>query len=299
MTLQFERVVATGNPALDSGIGDTALKTFNGVTYLYSTTGPGGGVVAWRIVEGGAPQVVDEHYFTGSISMQVGRSGVPVSLAGNDQLILDVDTATGLVGYALNADGTIGALQETGALIGGGDISAVVQVSFGATSLLTIAHEDTDQINTYSVNADGSLSLTGAISGVADSLQTLQVGTGQFIVAADAASSSINTYGINPNSGVLNTIDNEDAIATLGINAPTAVEVVQAYGNSWVVVAGAGSNSISVMHMAADGKLTPTDHVLDTLHTRFESVQDLSVIEVDGRVFVVAGGGMMGSPCSP
>ncbi|WP_170333633.1 dockerin type I domain-containing protein [Ruegeria arenilitoris] len=291
MTLQFERVVATGKPALDSGIGDTALKTFNGVTYLYSTTGPGGGVVAWRIVEGGAPQVIDEQYFTGSISMQVGRSGVPVSLAGNDQLILDVDTATGLVGYALNADGTIGALQETGTLIGGGDISAVVQVSLGATSLLTIAHEDTDQINTYSVNADGSLSLTGAISGVADSLQTLQVGTGQFIVAADAASNSINTYGINPNSGVLNTIDNGDAIATLGINAPTAVEVVQAYGNSWVVVAGAGSNSISVMHMGADGKLTPTDHVLDTLHTRFESVQDLSVIEVDGRVFVVAGGG--------
>ncbi|MTI00905.1 dockerin type I domain-containing protein [Roseibium sp. RKSG952] len=291
MTLQFERVVATGKPALDSGIGDTALKTFNGVTYMYSTTGPGGGVVAWRIVEGGAPQVIDEQYFTGSISMQVGRSGVPVSLAGNDQLILDVDTATGLVGYALNADGTIGALQETGTLIGGGDISAVVQVSLGATSLLTIAHEDTDQINTYSVNADGSLSLTGAISGVADSLQTLQVGTGQFIVAADAASSSINTYGINPNSGVLNTIDNGDAIATLGINAPTAVEVVQAYGNSWVVVAGAGSNSISVMHMGADGKLTPTDHVLDTLHTRFESVQDLSVIDVDGRVFVVAGGG--------
>ena len=69
-----------------------------------------------------------------------------------------------------------------------------------------------------------------------------------------------------------------------------AIEVVEAYGQSWVIVAGSGSNSLSVMGLRSDGRLIPKDHVLDTLNTRFESVQDLSVIEVNGRAFIVAGG---------
>ncbi len=43
---------------------------------------------------------------------------MPVTLGGQDRLILDVDTATGLVGYDLLADGSIGTLRETGTLSG-------------------------------------------------------------------------------------------------------------------------------------------------------------------------------------
>ena len=129
MMLQFESVVATGSAALDSGIRDTALKTLNGATYLYSLTGPGGGVAVWKLVDGAVPQLVDTEYFSGSITFQVGRTGTPISFGGGDQLILDVDTANGLVGYDLNADGTVGSLRETGTLTGGGDISALVKLS--------------------------------------------------------------------------------------------------------------------------------------------------------------------------
>ncbi|WP_170326696.1 beta-propeller fold lactonase family protein [Ruegeria arenilitoris] len=287
MVLQFEGVVATGSAALDSGIGDTALKTLNGETYLYSVTGPGGGIVVWKLVEGALPQLQDTEYFSGTITYQVGDTAMPVSLAGDDQLILDVGTATGLVGYELNPNGTVGALQETDSLVGGGDISALVQLG----NVLTIAHEATGQIATYTVNGDGSLSLMASVAGQADSMQVLQAGAGHFVIAADSISGTINTYNVDQNTGALTTVDNSDALATLGIATPTAVEVVQAYGQSWVVVAGAGSNSLSVMELAADGRLIATDHVLDSLHTRFETVQDLAVVEADGHVFVVAGGG--------
>ncbi|WP_211198692.1 beta-propeller fold lactonase family protein [Ruegeria haliotis] len=289
--LQFEGVVATGSVALDSGIGDTALKTFNGDTYLYTVTGPTGGIAVWRLVDGALPQIVDTEYYGGAITFQMGRSGIPVTLAGEDQLVLDVNTATGLVGYDLNADGTIGSLQETDTLSGGGDISALVQMSLGSADLLAIAHEDTGQIGTYHVNNDGTLSLAGFVVGEADSMQAIQSGAGRFVVSSDAASNAITTYRVDPNSGTLSAIDNSATTGTLGIATPTAVEVVEAYGQSWVVVAGSGSNSVSVMRLSSDGRLIPTDHVLDTLDTRFESVQDLSVIEVDGRVFVVAAGG--------
>ncbi|WP_420583942.1 beta-propeller fold lactonase family protein [Ruegeria sp.] len=287
MMLQFEGVVATGSAALDSGIGDTALKTFNGVTYLYSVTGAGGGITVWRLSEGQLPQQQDTEYFSGTITYQVGRSGTPISLAGEEQLVLDVFSANGLVGYQLNPNGTIGTLQETGAIPGGGDVSALVQTG----SVLTVAHDRTDQIATYTIGPGGGLTAVSTVSGQADSMQALQIGTDHYVIAADAASNTVSTYNVDGTTGALTETDNSDALSTLGIGTPTAVEVVQAYGQSWVVVAGAGSSSLSVMELAADGSLTPTDHVLDSLHTRFGNVQDLSVVEVDGHVFVVAGGG--------
>ncbi|WP_170574392.1 dockerin type I domain-containing protein [Ruegeria atlantica] len=286
MVLQFEGVVATGSATLDSGIGDTALKTFNGVTYLYSVTGPAGGIAVWELVEGALPQLVDTEFFGESITYQVGRSVTPVTLAGEEILALDVRSATGLVGYELNPSGTIGALQETDTLIGGGDISALAQVS----DVLIAAHETTGQITSYTVNADGTLNASASVTAEADSMKVLQVGDHNYAVACDAASGMINTYNLDDSTGALSVVDNSETLATLGIATPTAVEVVQVYNQSWLIVAGAGSNSLSVMELAVDGRLVPTDHVLDTLHTRFGSVQDLAVVEVEGHVFVVAGG---------
>ncbi|MCX8955384.1 hcalcium-binding protein, partial [Ruegeria sp. NA] len=181
--LQFEGVVATGSAALDSGIGDTALKTFNGTTYLYTVTGPGGGVAVWRLVESALPQLVDTEYYSGTITFQVGRSGAPITLAGTEQLVLDVNMAVGLVGYDLNPDGTLDTLMETGSLTGGGDISAIVQVSIGPMDVLAMAHEETGQIGTYLVNPDGTLSLAGLVAGSGDAMQTLRAGTDPFLVS--------------------------------------------------------------------------------------------------------------------
>ncbi len=289
--LQFESVVATGSTALDSGIGDTALKTLNGNTYLYTVTGQGGGVAVWRLVDGALPQLIDTEYYSGTITFLVGRSGTPVTLAGTEQLVLDVNTAMGLVGYDVNADGTIGSLKETGTLNGGGDISAIVQVSFGSLDVVAVAHEDTGNIGTYYVNSDGSLSLAGLITGEADTMQTLRAGSELFLISGDAVTNSVATFRIDSDTATLTEIDNSSALGTLGVSTPTAVETVEAYGKSWVVVAGSGSNSLSVLQLNSDGSLKATDHVLDTLHTRFESVQDLAVVDVNGQVFVVAGGG--------
>ncbi|MEM6657957.1 MAG: dockerin type I domain-containing protein [Pseudomonadota bacterium] len=290
MLLQFETVVATGSATLDSGIGDTALKTFNGDTYVYSVTGPFGGVAVWRLVEGAAPQLVDTELHGGSIIYQVGRFGVPVTLGGQVKLVLDVNTATGLVSYDLNADGTVGALTETGTLTGGGDISSLAQTSLGTTDLLVVAHDKTGQIGTYRINPDGTLSVAGLVTADADAMHIAEIDGGRFVITSDAASDALRVFSVNQSTGVLTAIDNSDTTATVGIDAPTAVEIVEAHGNSWLIVAGSGSNSLSVMEVASDGRLIPTDHVLDTLDTRFEAVQDIAVIDIAGHIYVAAGG---------
>jgi len=289
--LQFSRMVATGIAALDSGIGDTALKTFNGDTYLYSVSGVGGGIVAWSLVEGGAPVRVDDQFFSSSITWQVDRSITAVTLGGEDQLVLDIDMATGLVSYDLSSDGRVGSLQETGGLVGGGDIGAVVQTPVPGGDFLTISHDDTGQIGSYRVNSDGSLSMVHMVSGRASEMQSVAAGSGQFVVMADASTNAVTAYQVNPVSGFLGQTDSHGAAEGLGLNAPTALEVVQAHGKSWVLVGGSESDSITVMELRTDGSLIPRDHLLDTLHTRFESLQDMAVVEVSGQVFVAAGGG--------
>ncbi|WP_170605455.1 dockerin type I domain-containing protein [Ruegeria arenilitoris] len=291
MMLRFDRMVATGFAALDSGIGDTCLKIVNGDTHIFSFTGVNGGIASWKLVEGAGPLAADQQLYDVAISQQVGRSAVSRTFGDQTHLILDVDNALGLVSYDLSASGTIGDLHETDGLTGGGDISAAAQVSSELNDLLVLSHSDTGRLGTYRVDDFGNLAVVGTVSGHADVLQTLQSGADQFVIAANTTSSEITTYRVHHTFGKLAKIEANSAFETLGINAPTAVEVVQAYGKSWVVVASAGSSSLSVMKLGTDGRLTPTDHVLDSLHTRFESVQDLAVLEVEGRVFVIAGGG--------
>ena len=228
MKLQFERVVATGTAALDSGIGETALKTFNGDVYLYRVTGFGGGFASWRLSEGTGPTLIDQQLFGPTITYQIDRDGMPVTLGGSDQLILDVNTATGLVGYGLNSDGTIGALQETGTLVGGGDISALAQLSITRGDILLLAHEDTGQIGTYDIDPDGSLSSVGFVSAQVDSMQVVQSGGNPFLIGTDAASSTVALYSVIQTSGTINQIDTSYAIDVLGIGTPTAVETIEA-----------------------------------------------------------------------
>ena len=76
----------------------------------------------------------------------------------------------------------------------------------------------------------------------------------------------------------------------LGIRAPTAMETVVTGGQTFVVLAASGTSSLTVMRVGADGRLTPTDHVIDTASTRFAGVQALATAQVGGLTYVVAGG---------
>ncbi|MEM9031823.1 MAG: calcium-binding protein, partial [Pseudomonadota bacterium] len=63
-----------------------------------------------------------------------------------------------------------------------------------------------------------------------------------------------------------------------------------AFGQTFVVLGAAGSSSISVMRLDSDGALTPTDHLIDNLTSRFDEVTTLTIAQDGDRVFVIAGG---------
>ncbi len=275
MRLQLQGIVGTGVALLDAGITDLETAVIDGVVHLYTTTGRNGGLVEY--VVGGDGQVtarttvIYPPTITGVVS-----DDLVLADDGNGPVLMVGGRAQGLLGYALQANGGLGGLvtpdwaqaQGAAAQGSGGHVAALVAMS-DVTYAQFPANVDCSQL----------VELVG-----------VTVGGQTYYVAACGAIDGVVTLRVNAATGQMALADSMGTDEGLGVHLPSAIEVVQIGGQTYVLVAGAGTSSISVMRMAADGSLTPTDHVIDTGATRFEGVQAMAVAQSGDHVFVVAGG---------
>jgi len=305
MVVRLEGRIAGGDELLDTDLRDLAIVSGADGTFLYAATGQNGGLSVYRIsADGALAGLSDSAYFSFSgISM---GSFAMVSLDGATQLILNGAGTGALVSYGIDPDGGLsipaqndlpGSGSETpGALTGTalkGGITALYMADADGT-LTALVSDGAGGIadNAALKGKAGSYDLSGTVV-----LQVAEVGSGpgasSFLLAADAGAQGVRAYAINQNTGDLRITATLGAGDGLGVAAPTALEVVQAHGATWVVLAAAGSSSLSVMQLGSDGSLTPADHLIDTLATRFGGVSALKVVKVggaEGHVFVLAGG---------
>ncbi len=73
-------------------------------------------------------------------------------------------------------------------------------------------------------------------------------------------------------------------------SVPTDIVTAKIDGETYLIVAGSGSSSLSTLHLSAGGGLQTVDHILDDRDTRFANVTALDVIEHLGQTFVIAAG---------
>lgn len=76
----------------------------------------------------------------------------------------------------------------------------------------------------------------------------------------------------------------------LGLQTPTGLELIEAWGRTYAIVGAAGSSSLSVVEVTATGALVPRDHVFDDMESRFLGVTALTSVLAGDRAFVLAGG---------
>ncbi|MFC6582518.1 hypothetical protein [Sulfitobacter aestuariivivens] len=85
-----------------------------------------------------------------------------------------------------------------------------------------------------------------------------------------------------------------DAQAEHGLwaDTPGALTVASAAdGGLYVVVAGSGSGSLSVLAVATNGStMIPVDHVVDSLDTRFANATEVTSVSISGQDYVLAAG---------
>lgn len=121
-------------------------------------------------------------------------------------------------------------------------------------------------------------------------LITASVAGQGFVITAAAGSGRVAVHAIGA-GGALDLRTELLPGHGIGINTPSALAMAEVAGESYLIVAGAGSSSLTVLRLAADGALTPTDHVLDDLTTRFAGVSALETVMLGDRAYVLAGGG--------
>lgn len=220
-------------------------------------------------------------------------------MGGAPFLALTGGNAPRIDGWRLGANGTLGAVDQISGSPAG-RLTAVEVAQVGGQEYLFTSRMTEASILVYRLNANGhatavdSFDHWGERQGVdITDLQAILTDDGPRLLALSATGDALRSFKIAP-SGALTLTTTLGAGGGLGVSTPSDLEVISAYGRDWVLVAGAGSSSISVVELRPNGRLLLRDHVVDSLGTRFQGVQAIEVIERDGRVFVVAGGGDAG-----
>lgn len=299
MVLELTGRISTRDMLLDTDLRDLGIIETADGPLLCATTGRSGGVSVYRIAaDGQLASLADSAYFDVT-GLGMGSFDI-VETDGTARLVLHGIGSGALVGYAIEDDGSLSDSALTDLPGTGTQAPAAVAACSlsGGQSALYMVDAATGAIDAWVTDGKGRITAAATLSGKAAHytldpdavLCVAQAGGRSFLLAADGGSHGVSCYGIDTDTGALARTDTLGAADGLGVALPTALQTITAHGATWVLLAASGSSSISVMELGADGSLTPTDHIIDTLATRFANITALEVVEADGHVFVLAGG---------
>ena len=156
-------------------------------------------------------------------------------------------------------------------------------------------HSGTTELSVFRWDGVGlieisTLELSKQIDGFdISALGSVRIGASTYVIAASASGDAIASYRLS-NAGVLLKVDQIGVPDGLGVNAPSHVELVTAWGESYAIVSATNTSSLSVLRLGSDGTFSLRDHVMDALGTRFQSLTEFAVLSHAGRIFVAAAG---------
>jgi len=264
---------------------------------------PWGSNPIFQVVDYGLGQTTTLHLsasgpgVVGGVSVHTsGRT--PLGAASSPDSVLDeVLSAT-----ISNATAVTGSSVTTYLRTGGhaSDAVAMLAASVNGATFVYSAHKDGSGLDGFRANADGSLTFlqhtadTPATYGFGiHALASVTVGSQTFLFSGSAHEDGIDAYQINASGGLtpLDTIGFQQLLPVQGV---VAIEPAFSDAVPYLIVASSGSSSLTVLRVQPDGTLLPTDHVTDTLDTRFDKVSSLEVFSHKESVFVLASGADQG-----
>lgn len=300
--LAYRHVVTYGTTQTSwlSNVTDLALARIGGQLLLFSTTHIGGGVASFAISDPDtAMTMIDSQPFLSGAGYQRNPELTVLTLSGGAYVHLGHLGGAEALGLATGASGH---LAGFGRIFADADIgtrlTALGQFTTGAGDFIYSAHSADLTLSVQRVMPDGSLSLrsslvlpvTNPIEGASlDKILEVTVGGQRLLVAISSAGNFIASVQVGED-GVLGLGSMRVSGQGTGYYIPTDASVLQFSGKSFLVVAGSSSSSLSVFRMGSDGSMTATDHIIDELTTRFQSVTALASVVVDGRGYIFVGG---------
>lgn len=259
---------------------------------LYATSRVSGTITAYDLSDG---SVVDSQAVPGHVDDMGALEIALVDTGASTQAVVLSAGDSGLPSYAIGDTGTIGGQANLSAPGFYGTINASATIALNDITYFFAAPGSSGQVGTYEVQDDGTLTVlqkptvpAGMPDDVSAMIALEEAGQG-YLVLSSALEDSLQCYRIN-SDGSLKKMDTIGAADGLGINRPDVLATVTLDGQAFVLAGAAGSSSLSVVSLDK-GMMTATDHVVDSLDTRFQTVNALATAVVGDRAYVVAAGG--------
>jgi serralysin len=295
--LSFVTYLNPANSALMSHITDLAILDDPGGPVLYSTTRFDGQITAWDIDGAGISAIstvtyrqVDVPGSTPQLGLIKTESGSALLYGGGSSAAMNI--------VSLNSSGSFGTQSSLGVLPGiSGNLTHTVSVQLAdGSSAIYGGVAGGSGVAVVRLSAAGSLqsstvtnSSAAAHAGTISAMETAQIGGVNYVFSADSDDPGVTAWQVG-STGALTAVANLGNQDGLWVSKPTALASATVDGVSYLVVAAAGSSSLSVVRVGANGTMVVTDHVLDDLNTRFANASALGMFEVGGRSYLVAGG---------
>lgn len=268
-----------------------------GARILYAAANHDGQMVALALTAGGEAVLLGE--MRAASAPQVVRVAAlgSVEVEGTTHLLPATPHDDWLALHPLAGSGQFAEPMRTQAEgMPGARFAAIEGVEVDGRALVIAARIGSSGFDSYRLLADGSLShrqhfadrednFLGDVAAFATGWQ----GERQFLFAASTLDAGVTAFQIRPTGNIIE-LGSVGAGDGLWISRPTALEFVEVKGAGYLIVAAAGSSSLSTLRINNFGEMIPRDHVIDTQLTRFGNVAAVTHVTVDDRVMVIAAG---------
>ncbi|MEZ5715609.1 MAG: calcium-binding protein [Paracoccaceae bacterium] len=279
-----------------AGITDLMIYETGSGTVLISVTRGGGRLVSYDIGSAPGQAHVSQSWTINSSLTQLESTDLAILDTGAPSLLMAGLNASNLMGLTLgtatpdNALGGAVSFQIAGA--SAGDFTDIVSFDGGSSGLVAVRGS-----GVMSFDASGStltvspLNYGSALAGAPVSdLVTAHVGGRDLALASFWSENAIVLFEQGADGTVRTLSSVMGAADSAWMSLPMGAALAETGGQAYAIVAGAGSDSLTVFAIGQDGGMQVVDHVLDTLDTRFADVSVFEVVEVGGMQVVIAAG---------
>jgi len=291
----FSHVITFSGEALPfaTGIRDLVIRPEGGIARLYAGNGQSGGMMSFTLAANAAAALSD-HQAYGPEQFPLATTTLFLLEQGGTSWIVPLGRQDASLGGHVLSGGSFGAPTQFSA--GYGSMDAAVALAVGGQQMVYASLAGSGGLTRFTIAANGNLTAAESIADTAqtytgDSVALASVSAGglDYVISASSTEHGITAHVVKP-GGQLAAVASIGARQGLGIANPSALETVSTGGQEYIVLASAGTSSLSVIQVLDDGGLLLTDHVLDGLDTRFQSVSVLETVEIGARAYVIAGG---------
>lgn len=290
-------VIRESDGFLLSGLSDIEIVDLSGTQYMLVASEAYGAITVFQLDETGPPTHVSTIEYSGDSGTNTLSDLTLVPTTGGFQVLAlgRYDDNYGL--YDIDNNGDLSLAAEISDSFGSferGLISESVRV--GPRTFVYAANFGSSGFTGYAANPDGTMTKLEVLEdsdwralGDVSVIEHVQLHGNNYLVAGAAIDTGLHLFNIRP-LGFLTFLDRHVPIDGDGMFAITAIDAAQPEIRGFLIVASAGTDTLTVLRVSEGGKLNQVDHLIDTRDTRFGGVMDIKVFDYDGRSFVVAGG---------